>query len=962
MSAGKSRRLFRFGLFEADLDNAALTRKGVRVRLQHQPFRILAMLLEHSDQIVTREELRQELWPAGTYVSFDASLNMALKRLRSALGDDADNPRFIETIPKRGYRFIVPVSGEGAREPGTEESVAATAAASSPMLTAAPAGDLGPARVAFLNRRAILAITAIAAAISLAAFFAVHRSRVQPPAFADAKAVDIGSLGRSVAVLGFQNASGRPSDSWLATALAEMLRTELGAGGKLRVVPGESVAQFRAGAPWLRTDSLSRRTALRVGKALDSNLLVLGSFATVGDQQNGSVRVDFRLQDAQTGEILYEGAESGDERQLFGLVATVGADLRERLGLPMISESEEAGVVSSLPSDPDANRLYSLGLEKLRDADFAAAKDLFLQTEKLSARFPLVHLMLFRAWGGLGYDQKAKREIRTAYELSSGLAEVDRLQVEGAYYGSIPERDKSISAYRALCALYPDSVDYAEQLVIALNAAGRNEEALAVIHNLRKLPPPASEDPRIDFWEGQLISETNKAGAQVLLEKASAGAASRGETLLYARFRLSECIDVTYSDHPQGAMKLCKEAYDTFMSAGNRMYAADALRTMGDRRGAEGDLDGARELYQRAVALLVPLGEHEKIGVVFNNMAIGYEYQGQIAQAEKLLRQAALTWTECGDLLHAGAALGNIADILMMRGRLQEAEDQYKKAQKQIEAIDPNDVADELYNIAMIRLYEGDMAGAKLFSAQALAVAHRRKDNQDIAGADQVLGTIEIAADDLAAAHDSFQESLNLLQSRGQKIGIAESEAGLAEVSLEAGKPYKAEQALRKALDEFRVGKAVNDEIQTETDLSRALLAQGKLTGARETISNAMALSASSADPNLKLPVAIMDARIQEAELSASASAKSKPNFSVPRHEFLSVIATARQLGYYQLECEARLALGELDVRDDASGARSQLAELARNARAHGLTLVARKAATVTDFAASPKDRASDLP
>src|SRR6185437_8276791 len=250
-----------------------------------------------------------------------------------------------------------------------------------------------------------------------------------------------------------------------------------------------------------------------------------------GNVQDGSVRVDFRLQDAQTGEILYEGAESGSEKQFFGLVARIGVALRERFGLPMISEVEEAGVVSSLPADPDANRFYSLGLAKFRDADVAAAKDLFLQAEKLAPRFPLVHLMLSRAWVGLGYDEKAKDEVKLA-----------------------------------------------EQLIVALNSAGRHEEAMGIVKQLRALPPPASQDPRIDFWQAQFISYSGGA-AQPFFEKAVAGAASRGERLLYARFRLEQCINLVYGDHPQAGIPHCKEAYDIFISAGNALYAADALRT-----------------------------------------------------------------------------------------------------------------------------------------------------------------------------------------------------------------------------------------------------------------------------------------------------------------------------------------------------------------------------------------------
>ena len=112
MPLAQSKRSYRFGLFEADVTSGELLRQGVRVRLQDQPFRVLAILLERAGQIVPREELRQKLWPADTYVEFDGSLNAVLKKLRSALGDPADNPIFIETVPKRGYRFIAPITCE----------------------------------------------------------------------------------------------------------------------------------------------------------------------------------------------------------------------------------------------------------------------------------------------------------------------------------------------------------------------------------------------------------------------------------------------------------------------------------------------------------------------------------------------------------------------------------------------------------------------------------------------------------------------------------------------------------------------------------------------------------------------------------------------------------------------------------------------------------------------------------
>src|SRR5882762_7370354 len=109
-----------FGVFEVDERAAELRKRGVRIKLQEQPFQILSLLLDHSGQVVTREELRQKLWPAHTFVDFDRSLNKAMTKLRSALGDSAENPRYVETIPRHGYRFLPPVHDHHERaEAGT---------------------------------------------------------------------------------------------------------------------------------------------------------------------------------------------------------------------------------------------------------------------------------------------------------------------------------------------------------------------------------------------------------------------------------------------------------------------------------------------------------------------------------------------------------------------------------------------------------------------------------------------------------------------------------------------------------------------------------------------------------------------------------------------------------------------------------------------------------------------------
>jgi len=373
------------------------------------------------------------------------------------------------------------------------------------------------------------------------------------------------------------------------------------------------------------------------------------------------------------------------------------------------------------------------------------------------------------------------------------------------------------------------------------------------------------------------------------------------------------------------------------------------LRTMGDRRGAKGDFSGARELYTRALALLGKLGEHEKTGVVLNNMAITYENQGQIEQSEKLFRQAAQTWKECGDTLNEGVALGNLADISMVHGELHLAETQYEHARKQIEVTDPLSVAYDLDSIAAVHLYEGDVAGAKDFASRALAMTQQRDNVTDVAQAAATIGDILLAQGDLPGARQNYQKALAIRQQLGNKGGVAENQAALAAVSIEEGDLADAELALRKALAEFRAEKSFLNEIPAEVDLSRILLREGKLAEGRQIISDAVALSATTRDPALKLPVAIQDARIEAAEIASRA--KSKPDFSGPRRKLQNVLSTARQVGYYEIECDARLALAEIELRLSPRAARSHLAELAREAHQHGMDLVSRKAAALQNSA-----------
>jgi cholera toxin transcriptional activator len=134
--ANRSVKIARFGLFELSLDASELRKNGAKVRLQEQPFQVLALLLERAGDVVTREDLRQKLWPSDTFVDFDHSLNTAVNKLRETLGDSASSPRYIETVARRGYRFIAPVqtSEQTSAGPGSETPGSGTSKASSKAL------------------------------------------------------------------------------------------------------------------------------------------------------------------------------------------------------------------------------------------------------------------------------------------------------------------------------------------------------------------------------------------------------------------------------------------------------------------------------------------------------------------------------------------------------------------------------------------------------------------------------------------------------------------------------------------------------------------------------------------------------------------------------------------------------------------------------------------------------------
>jgi DNA-binding winged helix-turn-helix (wHTH) protein/tetratricopeptide (TPR) repeat protein len=942
MDAGVgSGNLFRFGTFEADSAEGTLTRSGIRIKIQEQPFRLLLLLLERPGEIVSREELKQGLWPEGTYVDFDGSLNVILKRLRASIDDDPENPRFIETVPRRGYRFIAPVSIAD-RRPITPAATTAVSRLTAPKPEVTPSIPLAVSETVPLPRRSRGNILYLYAGSVLAiVVLTIIGWQLRPRFTHESQPLTQNSapvqMRKSVAVLGFSNLSGHSDDLWLATALSEMLSTELAAGEKLRLVSGEAIANVRSSSPWTNTDTLDRSTTARIGNALNSDVLVLGSYMTIGTGERSQLRLDVRLQDARTGEILTEAAEVGSAQDLFHLISRVGTKLRDRLGVGDLQGTDQAGVLASLPLDPEAARLYALGIAKLRKFDALAGKDLLQQAANADPKFSLVHSMLATAWAQLGYEEKRKEEAKRALELSLDLPRPQRMLVEAEYYESIGQLEQAASTYHALFELFPDNVDYGLRLVSLQGRLGEGIQAMQIVQQLRKLPVPSSDDPRIDLAESRSIKD-NKPAALVLIRRAISKASSRQDNLIYAMARKEECTVLLYGERPAEARSSCEEAYNIFVAAGNRVGAADAMRLMADVLGTQGHYEQAIAAYSRALAVLTGLGEHEKTGAILNNMAVNFANEGNLDRAEQLYREAKTHFDLAGDKDGALAAMVNIADILYARGNLPGAAKLYQQTLDVTATIEHGDPGYSLYRMADLRLAEGNVHEAKRLAQEAIdSMRPVEGAYQYLSGAVVELGAAIEAEGDLPGARQQFEQALAMRQKIGALELVAESQVELAGVAIEEKHPEQADPLLRSALTEFDKEKSDPDSSSANVLSSRSLLMQGKLQEAREASKRALDLSLTSSDPSLKLPAEIQQARVDMAANDIS-------SHSVALKRLQSVVATASKLGYYNIEGQARLAIGELQLKTNPSLGQKQLKTLASEWRGHGLGLLAHQA------------------
>jgi TolB-like protein/DNA-binding winged helix-turn-helix (wHTH) protein/Tfp pilus assembly protein PilF len=478
--AGTDKGIYRFGQFKMDLASGTLTRQGDRVKLQDQPFRILALLLERASETVTREELRQALWAEDTYVEFEGSLNAALKRVRHALRDSPDNPIFIETVPRRGYRFIAPV--DYSAPASVAESGPRNVPVSSPVSEqAAIAAALAPLAE---KRRTGTAAMGIAAGVLLLAVLAMAFNlggiRQKWIKSAPPQIRPIASL----AVLPLEDLSSDPAQQYFADGITDELITDLAQISNLKVISRTSTIQYRG----------TKKSIPEIGKALRVDALIEGTV----ERDANRVRIRVQLIDSASDRHLWARSYDRELRDVLLLQSEAARDIAQEIR-GQVAPAQSEVVTAPTPVNPEAYEAYLKGryfLNKRSSEGIMTATGYFEQAIALDPQFALAYAGLADSYSLLGSETlpasvasaKARTAALKALELDPSIAEGHTALAVVHFYYDWNWNDSQRELQRAI-QLNPNYATAHHWSSVYLSAMGRFPEAIQEAERAHELDP-----------------------------------------------------------------------------------------------------------------------------------------------------------------------------------------------------------------------------------------------------------------------------------------------------------------------------------------------------------------------------------------------------------------------------------------------------------------------------------------
>ena len=441
-----------FGDHELDCRTGELRRDGISLKLQPQPAKVLSILVNRAGEVVTREELAEQVWGTDTYVDFEHGLNFAIRKIRSALEDDPDKPRFIETIPKRGYRFIATVNNPLAKEPAQAELVPPVQA---------PGLRIVRVKIAY-------AATAVVVFTIIGLIWYLRVSRV-----GRASASQI----RSLAVLPLRNLSNDPNQEYFSDGMTDELIADLAKAGGLRVISHTSVERYKG-------TKLSLPEIARELGGVDA--IVEGTVLRSGDR----VRITAQLIDGRSDQHLWADSYDRSLRDVLSTESEVSQSIAETIRLEL-SPEQKAHFAAALAVNPEAHDEYLKGRffwNQRTEADLKKAVDSFQQAIAKDPNYAPAYAGLSDTYFSLGFIfghmrptdamPLARAAAQKAIELDPNSAEghASLATVELTYDWNFPAAEEELK--RAI-ALNPNN-EWAHQLYgTLLMAEGRADESVA---------------------------------------------------------------------------------------------------------------------------------------------------------------------------------------------------------------------------------------------------------------------------------------------------------------------------------------------------------------------------------------------------------------------------------------------------------------------------------------------------
>lgn len=513
----RSPRNVRFGVFEADMKAGELRKHGLRLKLSEQPFQILTMLLARPGEIVSREELRERLWPSDTFVDFDHGLNNAVMRLREVLGDSSDHPRFIETLPRRGYRFVAPVELKS----NTAESAAPQPAANGKLMEAAsisletatgietasqeivevrPRGRHSIPRIALLAA-AVLAGSALISVITFHYVMAVDASK--------GKATHSSSL----VVLPLENLSGDKEQEYFADGMTDDLIANLAKIRSLRVVSRSTAMTYKG----------THKPLPQIAAELNVDAVVEGTVMRVGNQ----VRITSELVQVSTDRHLWADTYESPIGDVLALQNRVSSAIVDEIRINLTKEDKER--LAQKPSvSPEAYEEYLKGRYywNKRSADgFEKAIGYFENATHRDPQYALAYAGLADCYGIIGATiygsvpaseaaPKAKAAAIRALEIDPTLAEAET-SLATAKFNYDWDWAGAAEGFKKGMQLDPSYATAYQRYSLYLSAMGRFEDSFEQIKKARELEPLSISINASFGWRLYLAREYDRSIAQL---------------------------------------------------------------------------------------------------------------------------------------------------------------------------------------------------------------------------------------------------------------------------------------------------------------------------------------------------------------------------------------------------------------------------------------------------------------